>query len=70
MKNAIRSLIYHATFLLAALAFMGIAYYAYHWVTGGLPGPWGDAAIWLCCMYIGLIYPIRKKQDTSSEHEP
>jgi hypothetical protein len=69
MKDFFANVSFYAAFFLASMAFLVIAYYAYHWFTGSVPGPWGDMIIWACCMYIGVIYPFRKKHAGSSRDE-
>jgi hypothetical protein len=69
VNKSAAGLLCHLGFLLAALSFLVLAYLLYYRIAGQLPGPWGDGFIWLGAMYIGVIYPIRRKQSASSSNE-
>ena len=69
VNKLVSNITYYLAFLLAAAVFVVLAYFLWFWLRGNLPGPWISAFIWLGSMYIGVIYPLRRKQAVSHRHE-
>jgi hypothetical protein len=62
VNKSVANILYYCAFLLAAAAFVSLAYVLWFWLVGKLPGPWMSALIWLGSIYIGGIYPLQRKQ--------